>query len=57
MRATPGHRVGNPLHSGLRVSNLSDPSADGCAQQANQNLVDDQWPEEIGIFRVGHQFE
>ena len=57
MRAYPGDGFGNPLDAGLRVANLRDTSADGRAQQTNQDLVDDEWSEEIRIFRVGHQFE
>ena len=57
MRAYPGDGFGNLLDSGLRIANLSDPAADGCAQQTNQDLVDDEWSEEMRIFRVGQQFE
>ena len=39
------------------VANLSDPAAEGRAQQTNQNLVDHERSEEIRILRPRHQVE
>ena len=52
-----GHGFGHPLHSRLRVPDLSDTAADRRAQQTNQDLVDDQRSEKIRILRPGHQVE
>ena len=50
-------RFGNPLHAGLRLSDLGDTAADRRAQQTNQDLVDDERSEEVRILGLGHQFE
>jgi hypothetical protein len=57
MLAYPGHGFGNPLHSGLRLSDLGDTSANRRAQQTNQDLVDHERSEEVRILRPGHQIQ
>ena len=57
MRAYPGHGARNPLHAGLRLTNLRDAASNRRAKQANQDLVDDERSEEVRVLRLCHQLE
>ena len=57
MFAYPGHGLGDPVHSGLRLSDLGDTSTNRTAQQTNQDLVDHQRSEEVRVCRPGHQIQ
>jgi len=39
------------------VSDLSDTIADGCSQEADQDLVDDERSEQFRIFGLSYQIE
>jgi hypothetical protein len=57
MRVYPGHGLGNPMHSGLRLANLRDPRPDRRAQQPNYDLVDHERSEKRRVLGPSHRIE
>jgi hypothetical protein len=53
----PGHCLRDSLHTGIRLADLCDPATYRAAEQPDQNLIDHERREELGVHRLRHQLE